>query len=501
MLIQVETDVGAGLPEISLVGFLSSSVREARERVRTAIRNSGFSIPPKRITVNLYPADIRKEGTGFDFAIAMGILCSMGVVPPVAESEKTIFIGELGLDGSLHGVAGVLPILDHARQCGIRRAFVPAASRREASLIRDMEILSFSTLSAAVSFFLSGEKEHPEKEENAETVRKAVGMPGMGSPVDFSEIHGQVMMKRGVTVAVAGFHNILLTGAAGAGKSMIARAVPGIMPPLSYDESLELTKIYSVAGKLPRESGLMNRRPIRAPHQSITESALLGGGSVPKPGEVSLASHGVLFLDEFPEFRRQVIESLRQPMEERRVLISRVRASCSFPASFMLIAARNHCPCGFYPDREKCSCSPRAIAEYQSRISHPIMDRIDIRLEVRPVPFSDLTEKHPEEGSHVIRDRIMAARERQERRYAGEGFHFNSELPQGKIEQYIRIGQGERKLLRQGYETGELSARGYFKVMRLARTIADVEDHEEITEGNIREASFYRNTEVGNDRT
>lgn len=492
MLITVEADVSAGLPGLSLVGFLSSSVKEAGDRVRTALKNTGIYLPSKKITINLSPADVRKDGTVFDVAIAVSIILAMGEIPEIQnmneELENTLFMGELCLDGSILPVNGVLSVVDNAVKNGIRRFVVPEGNKLEASLVKGVEIYPVSHMEQVISMLCENsfgtpfdgkvEKEEDEKYE-----------------FDLADIKGQEMMKRGVIVAVAGFHNILLTGAAGSGKSMIAKCIPGIMPPLTYEESMELTKIYSVSGKLIDTGGLMKRRPFRSPHQNITETVLCGGGVSPKPGEVTLSNGGVLFLDEFPEFSRTVIESLRSPLEDKKITVSRLRASFTYPARFMLVAARNNCPCGFYPDRKKCRCNAGEIIRYQSRISHPIMDRIDIRLEIKPISYNELFANESGVSSREAREIIGGARHRQELRYKNETFLFNSEVPQGKLREFINLGDSEEMMMREIFEKYEMSARGYFKLIRLARTIADVNDRENITEADIEEAAFFRNAE------
>ena len=485
MLVSVEADIAQGLPGLSLVGYLSSSVREAGDRVRTALRNSGYGLPPRRITVSLSPADVRKDGAGYDLAIATALLCSMEVISPDG-LEEYLILGELGLDGSVRGIPGVLPVAHFASRSGIRKLIVPLENAAEASCIDGVEVYGVSGLCEMISF-LNGEQSISPSVYSEDRGREPAILH------DFSEIHGQKVMKRGMEIAVAGFHNIILTGAAGAGKSLLAKCIPGIMPPMTYDEQLELTKIYSVAGLLKNGDGLVRTRPFRSPHTSVSASAMLGGGSVPKPGEVSLSSHGVLFLDELPEFNRGIIESLRAPLEDKEITVSRVRTSCSFPAKFMLVAARNHCPCGYYPDRSRCRCTERQIADYQNRVSHPIMDRIDIRIEVCPVKMEELLSSEKEEGSLLVRGRIEEARERQLFRYRGEAFHFNSELPQKKLSEYIRLSSEEEERVKQIYRRGELSARGYFRVLRLARTIADVNGRETIGGRELTEALFFRN--------
>lgn len=492
MIVTVETDISSGLPGLSLVGYLASSVKEAGERVRTALKNLGYSMPSRRITVNLSPADIRKDGAGYDMAIALGILISMEDIPVTnnmfKDLEETLFIGELGLDGRVLPVKGVLPIVDYAPKEGIRRVVLPEKNADEASFVKGVDIIPVSSFEDIIEMLSSGKWSTPYKnaEEEPEVVYKN----------DLADVKGQDSLKRGIIIAVSGFHNIIMTGAAGSGKSMIAKCIPSIMPPLTHEESMELTKIYSVAGLLNDKMKYVNTRPFRSLNQNISQVALLGGGHVPKPGEVSLATGGVLFLDEFPEFGRNIIESLRMPMEDHIVSISRAKASLTFPARFMLVSARNNCPCGFYPDRKKCKCTSREIYNYQNRISHPIMDRIDLRLEVSPVKYSDIFSLERGISSAEAREIIQNARERQRIRYKNEDFLFNSELPQGKISTYIKLSKSEEDLLRDFFENSDVSARGYYRIMKLVRTIADVEDREEIRTSDIEEAIFYRNETV-----
>lgn len=497
MLISVESDMSLGLPGLCLVGYLSSSVKEAGDRVRTALRNVGYPIPSRKVTVNLSPADIRKDGTGFDVAIATGILISMGIFfireKFNKELEKTLFLGELGLDGSILPVRGVLPIVDHALKNGIERVVVPEENASEASFIKGLEIIPVGSLTDIIKILSSGEWGDPFVMPE---IKKSVQKDFL---YDLKDIRGQETMKKGVIIGVAGFHNILLTGAAGSGKSMIAKCIPELMPDLTYNESLELTKIYSIAGNLDLSDGLMKRRPFRAPGQNVSNAALIGGGMSPTPGEVSLANGGVLFLDEFPEYSRSVIEGLRQPMEDHIVNVSRVRASYTFPARFMLVSARNNCPCGFYPNRDKCRCSSGAIQRYKNRISHPIMDRIDIRLEISPVSYDDLFSDNEGMDSKTAKAMIEGARKKQEERFKNESINFNSEIPQSRIEEFIVLGEKEKKLLRNIYDNSGISARGYYKMLRLARTIADIEGREFVSERNIEEAAFFRNEDGATD--
>ena len=497
MIVSVEADISQGLPGLSLVGYLASSVREAGDRVRAALRNVGYFLPSRKITINLSPADVRKDGSSYDLAIAVAILIAMGDFDISDEMfddlDHTLFMGELGLDGSILATSGVLSVVDYARNHGCNRFVVPAANAVEASFVHDIEIIPVRSMLDIIEIFQTGDWGEPFVNI---TENKVV----TDTENDLVDIKGQTMMKRGIVIAVAGFHNILMTGAAGSGKSMIAKCIPGIMPPLTYSERMELTKIYSVAGMLDTSDGMISRRPFRSPHQNISESVLCGGGSVPKPGEVSLANSGVLFLDEFPQYNRTVIEALRQPMEDKKVTVSRVKATYTFPSRFMLVSARNNCPCGFYPDRKRCRCSAGEIFRYQNRISHPIMDRIDIRLEISPVSYDELFSSEKGMSSDEARKIIEAARKRQETRYKNERFIFNSEIPQSRINDYIKISKSDQELLQSIYEDTNMSARGYFRLLRLARTIADIEDREDIRACDIEEAVFFRNeSDTGRD--
>lgn len=493
MLISVETDISAGLPGLSLVGYLASSVKEAGERVRAAMKNIGYFLPSMKITVNLSPADVRKDGTNYDLAIAIGILLSMGIIPESDVLKKqigeTAFLGELGLDGSIIRINGVLPIVDYAKKQGIKRVVLPKGNASEAAYVKGIEIIPIDHLKELMERLLYG----CWPDNYTRDLIEKVPVANKDNYPDLADVKGQEFMKRGLVIAVAGFHNMMMTGAAGSGKSMIAKCIPGIMPELSYAEQMELTKIYSVAKLLSSEDELMKRRPFRSPGQSITEIALCGGGVDSKPGEISLANNGVLFLDEFPEFKRNVIESLRQPMEDRQITVSRLKGSYTYPAKFMLVSARNNCPCGFYPDRKKCRCTSGEIYRYQNRISHPIMDRIDIRIEVRPVEMDDLLSAGQGMSSEQARALICRARKRQEKRYINESFNYNAEIPQNKISEYIVLDSGMKERLREIFETSSMSARSYYKMLRLMRTIADIDDREEIIYSDIEEALFFRN--------
>lgn len=491
-LIEVETDISPGLPTLSLVGYLASSVKEAGDRVRAALKNTGFSIPPRRITVNLRPADRKKTGTYFDLAIAVSILLSMQVFTLKISTESCIFLGELGLNGAVMPVRGVLSVADAAKKAGYQTIFLSEYNVSEASLIPGIQVIGLKNLADAL-MYLDGEKSLSEvscgtkpfgckeREESSDPDSDIHG-------IDFSEIHGQKTAKTGMLVAAAGFHNILLSGEAGTGKSMMARALPGILPPLTEHESLTLTKLYSVAGMGQKLTGLIRKSPFRSPHSSIPLSSMVGGGNVPVPGEVSLATYGVLFLDEFPEFQREVIESLRQPLEDGVVTVSRLHGTSVFPARFMLVAARNECPCGYYPDRRKCVCSEREIREYQNRISHSLMDRIDVIVRSEPVKGEDFFRKDQGKSSRELKDMVVEARKRQIYRYRDEKFSVNADLPQRLTEKYIPLSRGQMRFLQKKIDEKIISARGYYRILRLARTVADLRQHGPVREEDLAEA-------------
>ena len=489
-MIDVEADVNDGLPVFTMVGYLSSSVRESSERVRTALKNSGFHLPPKRITINLSPADMRKDGSGYDLAIATAVLLSLGVTAELP-MEQTLVLGELSLDGSIKAIPGVLPMVICAREEGMTSCIVPKENVQEAALVQGISVIGVSSLQETMEY-IQGIKEY----ENTNVRKPAVDTSEYLYDIDFSDVVGQESIKRGMEIAAAGFHNVLLTGAAGAGKSMLAKRLPTILPQMSFEESLEVTKIYSVGGMLPPEGGLIHRRPFRAPHHTISEYALIGGGRVPTPGEMSFAHYGVLFLDELPEFSKPVLEVLRQPLEDRRIRISRVQASYEFPADFMFVAAMNPCPCGNYPDYRRCSCTEQQIRRYQSKVSGPLLDRIDIRMEVKGVKQEALFSKQKTEASKTIRARVEQARQMQKKRFAGTGLLFNSQLDGRNLEEYIKLSAEGKRLVLQLFEEQELSVRGVHRVLKLARTIADLAGSEEIEHAHLQEAAFYRNQDV-----
>lgn len=486
-VIQVEADVSAGLPSFHMVGYLASEVKEAEERVRTAIRNSGYRLPSMKVTVNLSPANVRKDGTGYDLPVAVAVLASYGVVEP-SLLKNSAFLGELGLDGQIKPVRGVLSMVLAMKEKGIKRCFLPEENLQEGLAIEEIDIIKIKNITSLVDQLNNPEQICPERGRIEEVSESSYG-------VDFSEVNGQQMVRRATEVAVAGFHNILYIGAPGSGKSMIARRIPTIMPELSRKEQLEVSRIYSICGLLPQGMSLMKERPFRSPHHTISAQALAGGGIIPKPGEISLASRGVLFLDELPEFEKKTLEILRQPMEDRKVTIARVQGTYEFPAHFMLAAALNPCPCGYYPDRQKCSCTSMQVRRYLGKISGPLLDRIDICVEASPITYQEIREERNNESSAVIRERVEKARELQERRFAGTGMIFNGEMGNREIHRYCRLGFEEEEFLQKIFRRLGLSARGCHKLLRVARTIADLEGKEKIQKIHLSEAVSYRDLE------
>lgn len=493
MPISVEADVNEGLPTFTMVGYLSSSVKEAGERVRTALKNSGFHLPPKRITINLSPGNVRKDGTSFDLPIAIAVLNAMGLFCDV-DFSKLVIIGEIGLDGSVKAVPGVLSMVHSCSKQGILQCIVPIQNMNEAALVENMTVVGVSSLNEVVDYL----QEHILPDKPKQAISK-IDAKEKNNKIDFSDIKGQDTLKRGMEIAACGFHNILMTGAAGSGKSMLAKRMPTILPDLTFEERMEVTKIYSVSNLLDDTSALMRNRPFRSPHHTISEQALVGGGLVPRPGEISLSHRGVLFLDELPEFKKSVLEVLRQPMEDRKIMISRVHASYTYPADFMLVAAMNPCPCGFYPDRNRCSCNYQQIKRYQSKISGPLLDRIDINMDVKQVDYKELFNDEKQCTSEEIRTRVKKVREIQQKRYKEDGIMVNAQLDGKLLKKYIKLGIEEHEILENTFDKCKLSARGMYRILRLARTIADMECSEKITKEHLMEAIFYRNSEVGTD--
>ena len=483
--VQVEVDVTFGLPSFTMVGLPDPSVRESRDRVRSAIRNSGFEFPPFRITVNLAPADVRKAGASFDLPIALGVLAATGVVAR-RHVHDIVLVGELSLDGRIQSTRGVLPVAVAARRQGVGAILLPAANAAEASVVEPLDVIAVSSLAEAVRAI-----NEPDSVPRPPRVLPAAppGVPG----VDLAEVRGQALARRAIEVAAAGGHNLLMVGPPGAGKTMLARRVPGILPPLSFDESLESTAIHSVCGLLPPGCGLLADRPFRAPHHTISEVALVGGGSLPRPGEISLAHNGVLFLDEMPEFDRRVLEVLRQPLEEGCVTIARAARTAVFPARFMLVAAMNPCPCGYLGDPvHACRCTPVEVERYRGRLSGPLRDRIDLVLEVPAVPAALLADDGSGEPSAAVRERVVAARARQEARRADTGVRVNAALQGRAVWRHCRPDAAGRRLLERAVERLGLSARAYHRVLKVARTITDLAGGPLPGEVQVAEALQYR---------
>ena len=498
-LIRVETDISDGLPSFNMVGFMSGEVREAGERVRVALKNLGIYLPPQRITVNLSPAGIYKRGIVIDLPVCVGLLACMGYISPDS-TEDVLVAGEVGLNGEIRPVKGVLSIVMEAREQGIGTCLVPRGNQMEGALVHGIRVVGVRSLAEIVNYLRKDDAERdlylPPTEVDAAQIiagRQAASLP------DLSGVHGQQQAKKALEIAAAGFHNILMTGPPGSGKSMLARCIPGILPPLTPEEALEITRIYSASGMLPADTPLITERPYIAPHHSVTRAALIGGGNVPSAGLISLAHLGVLFLDELAEYTAADLNALREPLETHEITIRRLHGAYRYPARMMLAAASNPCPCGYYPDMNKCLCTPFQVRNYQKKVSGPLLDRIDLRIHVERVKAEELQQTNREESSEEVRARVTEAVNRQAFRFAGTAFRYNADMDADAVERFCPLDTRLAAKMRMVYELLELSARSYHKTLKMARTIADLEGREEIIERDLMTAVSFRVSDSAED--